>query len=90
MLSSIPWRLVIWVMAGLCALYFLGWEAFGPPKKARRLLINGVSGLAAAALWNLTAGAAGFGVQIGPAMLAASVALGIPGTALVGVLQMMG
>lgn len=32
MLASIPWRLILWVIAGLCALYFLGWEAFWPAK----------------------------------------------------------
>lgn len=87
MLASIPWRLILWVIAGLCALYFLGWEAFGPPKRARRLLMNGVGGLAAAALWNLVTGVAGLGVTINPVLLLSSVALGIPGAALAGALQ---
>lgn len=90
MLSSIPWRLVLWVIAGLCALYFLGWEAFGPPKRARYLLMNGVGGLAAAAAWNGVAAvfhAGGMAVTIGPALLGASAALGIPGAALVGALE---
>lgn len=46
MIDSVPWRLVIWAGAGLCALYFLGWAVFGPPRRARRLLVNGVSALA--------------------------------------------
>ena len=90
LLSSIPWRLVVWVIAGLCALYFLGWEAFGPPKHARNLLMNGVSGLAVAAAWNgVTAlfHAGQLGVTIGPVLLGMSVVLGAPGAALVGVLQ---
>lgn len=90
MLASIPWRLVLWVIAGLCALYFLGWEAFGPPRRARNLLMNGIGGLAVAAAWNGMAAvfhAGQLAVTIGPALLGASVVLGIPGAALVGTLQ---
>ncbi len=87
MLSSVPWRMIIWVIAGLVALYFLGWEAFGPPRKARVLLMNGVGGLAAVWGFNLVAGLFGIGIQMNLAMLGASVLLGIPGAALVGVLQ---
>ncbi len=87
MLASVPWRMIVWVIAGLVALYFLGWEAFGPPRKARALLVNGVSGLAATIGFNLVAGLFGAGVQINLALLGASVLLGIPGAALVGTLQ---
>lgn len=89
MIDSVPWRLVIWAGAGLCALYFLGWAVFGPPRRARRLLVNGVSALAAVGAWNLTMGALGLGVQVNLALLTAGAALGIPGAALIGVLQRM-
>ncbi len=83
-----PWRLIIWAGAGLVALYFLGWEAFGPGRRARPLLINGVGGLAAALGANLVAGWFGAaGVTVNLALITASALLGIPGAALVAVLQ---
>lgn len=87
MLAAIPWRMVVWAIAGLTALYFLGGEMFGPPRKARRLLMNGIGGLAAACGFNLIGGLLGVGLQINLALIGASVALGIPGAALIGVLQ---
>ncbi len=87
MIASVPWQMLLWAAAGLVALYFLGWEAFGPPRRARVLLMNGVGGLAAAFSLNLVAGLFGAGVTVNLAMLAASAALGIPGAALVSVLQ---
>lgn len=89
LLSSIPWRLVLWAGAGLCALYFLGWEAFGPPRRARAWLMNGVGAMAAVAVWNGVVGAGEWRVLVSPALLVSSVALGIPGAALTGVLQRM-
>lgn len=87
MIASVPWRVIVWVVAGLVALFFLGWEIFGPHRKARRLLMNGIGGLAAAWGFNLVAGLFGAGIQINLSLLAASALLGIPGAALVGVLQ---
>ena len=82
MLTSVPWRLIIWAFAGLAALYFVAGDIFGPHRKARRLLINGVGGLAAS--WGIQFVLAFFGVEmnINLAVLAASAWLGIPGAAL--------
>ena len=66
MIASVPWQMLLWAAAGLVALYFLGWEAFGPPRRARVLLMNGVGGLAAAFSLNLVAGLFGAGVTINP------------------------
>ena len=60
-----------------------------PAARARRLLVNGVSALAAVGAWNLTMGALGLGVQVNLALLTAGAALGVPGAALIGVLQRM-
>ncbi|MCL1965321.1 MAG: pro-sigmaK processing inhibitor BofA family protein [Firmicutes bacterium] len=87
MLASIPWRLIVWSIAGLVALYFLGWEAFGPPRKARVLLMNGISGLAASWGMQLIAGFFGAQMNINLAVLGASVLLGIPGAVLMGILK---
>ena len=82
MLPSIPWRLVAWAFAGLTALYFVGGEVFGPHRKARRLLVNGVGGLAASWGIRLVAGFLGQQMNINLAVLAASAWLGVPGAAL--------
>ncbi len=87
MISAVPWRVIVWTIAALVALFFLGWEAFGPPRRAHALLVNGVSGLCAVWVFNLVGGLFGLGVVISPVLLGASVLLGIPGTALIGVLQ---
>ena len=87
MLAAVPWRMIIWAIAGLVALYFLGGEVFRPPRKARNILINGVGGLAAAWGFNLVGGLWGVGIHMNLAVLGASALLGIPGAALMGVLQ---
>jgi len=90
MLASIPWNMVLWAGAGLVALYFLGWELFGPPRRARNLLQNCVSGLGFAWAASLACGLLGVGVHINLATVACSVFLGIPGAALVCLLQVIG
>lgn len=87
MLSSIPWQMILWAIAALVSLYYLGWEIFGPPKRAHQLLVNTVTGLAFAWSASLVAGLFGAALQLNLATLAASIALGIPGAALVSVLQ---
>lgn len=89
MLSMIPWRLIIWSGAGLVAVYFIGWELFGPHRRARNLLVNGVSGLSAAWAASTIGGFFGAAFPINLAMIACSVAFGIPGAALVCVLQLV-
>ncbi|MDR0897764.1 MAG: pro-sigmaK processing inhibitor BofA family protein [Oscillospiraceae bacterium] len=87
MLGTIPWPMIFWAIAALVALYFVGWKAFGPPRRARVVLVNGVTGLGAACGFNVLAGFFGGGMQINLAVLALSAALGMPGAALAGVLQ---
>ena len=87
MLQTIPWKMIIAMLFSLVGLYYIGWEIFGPPKKARRVLVNGVSGIAFAWGTSLIGGLLGYTLHINLAMLTASFALGIPGAALIGVLQ---
>lgn len=89
-LQTIPWRMILWIGAALVALYYIGWAVFGPPRRARVLLINGVSGLAAAWAAGLLGSAFGTTLHINLLTVACSALLGIPGAALVCVLQLVG
>jgi len=87
MFQAIPWRMIIWAIAGLVALYFIGWEVFGPSRRAHRFLVNAVTGVAFAGGTSLLLHLFGVVVNVNLATLAASFFLGIPGAALVCVLQ---
>jgi len=90
MLAAIPWNMILWAGAGLVALYFLGWELFGLRRRTRNLLQNCVGGLGFAWAASLLCGLVGASVHINLATIACSVLLGIPGAALVCLLQMIG
>lgn len=89
MLYAIPWRMIIWAIAGLVALYFIGWEVFGPPRRAHQFLVNTMTGLSFA--WGTSLILHFFGVvlHMNLATLVASFLLGIPGAALTCVLQLL-
>lgn len=87
MLQSIPWQMILWAIAGIVLLYYLGWAIFGPQKRGHQLLVNAVSGIAFAWGTCLIASLFGIAVQLNLATLAASTVLGIPGAALVCILQ---
>jgi hypothetical protein len=87
MFQAIPWRMIVWAIAGLVALYLIGWEVFGPSRRAHQFLVNAVTGLSFAWGTSLLLHLFGIVLNINLAMLAASFFLGIPGAALVCVLQ---
>lgn len=87
MLQSIPWQMILWAIAGIATLYYLGWEIFGPPRRGHQLLVNAVTGIAFAWGTGLVASLFGIALQLNLATLVASTMLGIPGAALVSVLQ---
>lgn len=87
MFQAIPWRVIIWAIAGLVALYFIGWELFGPSRRAHQVLVNAVTGLTFAFGTSLFLQLFGIILNVNLATLAASIFLGIPGAALVCVLQ---
>lgn len=90
MLSSIPWRLIIWAGAGLVVLYTIGGMIFGKARRPRVLLVNGISGLAAAWVASVVGGFFGAALQLNLAMLLCSTLLGAPGALLVCALQWIG
>lgn len=85
----IPWELIASFAAGLALICLAGYLLLVPMKFLWRLLAGGVLGALALVLVNLVGGLFGVHVQVNPFTAMAVGFLGLPGAALVVVLQLL-
>ena len=85
----IPWELVFSFAAGLTLICLTGYLLLAPMKLLWRLLAGGVLGAIALMLVNLIGSAFGFSVAVNPFTAMAVGFLGLPGAALVIVLNIL-
>lgn len=85
----IPWELIASFAAGLALICLTGYLLLVPMKFLWRLLAGGVLGALALAVVNLAGRLLGFSVSINPFTAMAVGFLGLPGAALVVVLQLL-
>lgn len=85
----IPWELIASFVVGLALICLTGYLLLVPMRFLWRLLAGGVLGALALMLVNLAGSLFGFGVHVNPFTAMAVGFLGIPGAALVIVLQLL-
>lgn len=85
----IPWELVASFAVGLALICLTGYLLLAPMKLLWRLLAGGVLGALALLVVNLLGGLFGFSINVNPFTAMAVGFLGLPGAALVIVLQLL-
>lgn len=85
----IPWELVASFAVGLALICLTGYLLLAPMKLLWRLLAGGVLGALALLVVNLLGGLFGFFINVNPFTAMAVGFLGLPGAALVIVLQLL-
>lgn len=86
---SIPWELIASFAVGLALICLTGYLLLAPMKFLWRLLAGGVLGALALLVVNLIGALFGFSVAVNPFTAMAVGFLGLPGAALVIVLQIL-
>lgn len=85
----VPWELIVSFAAGLALICLTGYLLLAPMKLLWRLLAGGILGAIALMLVNLIGAAFGFSVAVNPFTAMAVGFLGLPGAALVIILNLL-
>lgn len=85
---TIPWEIILAFALGLVLLYIIGWLLLIPSRFVWRLIAGGLLGGLALWLVNLFGGLFDFSVAINPFTALTVGFLGVPGVALVVLLQL--
>ena len=85
----VPWELIVSFAAGLALICLTGYLLLAPMKLLWRLLAGGILGAIALMLVNLVGSAFGFSVAVNPFTAMAVGFLGLPGAALVIILNLL-
>ncbi|MGI6200044.1 MAG: pro-sigmaK processing inhibitor BofA family protein [Christensenellales bacterium] len=83
------WEVVLAYMLGLVLLYVVGWLLLVPLKWLIRLIGNGILGGVLLWLFNLVGGFWGLGIAINPITALVTGFFGVPGVALLLILQVV-
>ena len=86
-MPAMEFNVVIAYVFGLIVLYLVGWILLGPLKMMMKLLYNGVLGGLTLILLNFFGGFVGINIGVNPLTAITSGILGIPGIAMLLILQ---